>query len=100
MTKLEQHRQTWQGKSDEWLFERLANELTQKVEEIHKLLAENEQLRLSNVVRSLPNKEEILFEPISNALYATNRFTTDQCTDLTNGIIQYIDDYKIDVIKK
>ena len=50
MTKLEQHRQTWQGKSDEWLFERLANELTQKVEEIHKLLAENEQLRLSNVV--------------------------------------------------
>jgi hypothetical protein len=50
MTKLEQHRKTWQGKSDEWLFERLANELTQKVEEIHKLLAENEQLRLSNVV--------------------------------------------------
>ncbi len=28
MTKLEQHRKTWQGKSDEWLFERLANELT------------------------------------------------------------------------
>lgn len=49
MTKLEQHRQTWQGKSDEWLFERLANELTQKAEEIHKLLAENEQLRLYNV---------------------------------------------------
>ena len=49
MTKLEQHRNTWQGKSDEWLFERLANELTQKVEEIHKLLAENEQLRLYNV---------------------------------------------------
>jgi hypothetical protein len=49
MTKLEQHRKTWQGKSDEWLFERLANELTQKVEEIHKLLAENEQLRLYNV---------------------------------------------------
>ena len=51
MTKLEQHRQTWQGKSDEWLFERLALELTQKVEEIHKLLAENEQLRLGAVVR-------------------------------------------------
>ena len=51
MTKLEQHRKTWQGKSDEWLFERLANELTQKVEEIHRLLAENEQLlRSSNVV--------------------------------------------------
>ena len=49
MTKLEQSRKTWQGKSDEWLFERLALELTQKVEEIHKLLAENEQLRLYNV---------------------------------------------------
>ena len=48
MTKLEEHRKTWQGKSDEWLFERLANELKQKIEEIHKLLAENEQLRLSN----------------------------------------------------
>ena len=61
MTKLEQHRQTWQGKSDEWLFERLANELTQKVEEIHKLLAENEQLRLSNVVgrsKQLSDEEE------------------------------------------
>ena len=49
MTKLEQHRKTWQGKSDEWLFERLANELTQKVEEINKLLAENEKLRLADV---------------------------------------------------
>ncbi len=56
-----------------------------------------EQLRLHNVSKSLTSKEEILFEPISNALYATNRFTTDQCTDLANGIIQYIDDYKIDV---
>lgn len=56
MTKLEQHRKTWQGKSDEWLFERLANELTQKVEEIHKLIAENEQLRLYNV----SNRRELL----------------------------------------
>jgi len=44
--KIEQHRKAWQGKSDEWMYERLALELTQKVEEIHKLLAENEQLRL------------------------------------------------------
>ena len=65
MTKLEQHRQTWQGKSDEWLFERLANELTQKVEEIHKLLAENEQLRLSNVVgqiEQLKSEEQICYK--------------------------------------
>ena len=44
MTKLEQHRRTWPDKSDEWLFERLALELRQKVEEIHKLLEENESL--------------------------------------------------------
>lgn len=53
MTKLEQHRKIWQGKNDEWLFERLANELTQKVEEIHKLLAKNEQLRLHSVGNSV-----------------------------------------------
>ena len=53
MSKLEEHRKIWQGKSDEWLFERLANELTEKVEEIHKLLAENEQLRLYNVNQQL-----------------------------------------------
>lgn len=46
MSKIEQHRKTWQGKSDEWLYERLALELTQKVEAIHKLLAENKELRL------------------------------------------------------
>ncbi len=46
MSKLEQHRKTWQGKSDEWMYERLALELTQKVEAIHKLLAENKELRL------------------------------------------------------
>jgi hypothetical protein len=48
MTELEKHRKTWQGKTDEWLFNRLANELKDKVEEIHKLLAENEQLRISS----------------------------------------------------
>tara|TARA_R110002074_G_scaffold67007_1_gene157998 strand:- start:516 stop:716 length:201 start_codon:yes stop_codon:yes gene_type:complete len=53
MTELEKHRKTWQGKTDEWLFNRLANELKDKVEEIHKLLAENEQLRLE-----LNQKEE------------------------------------------
>lgn len=50
MTELEKHRKTWQGKSDEWLFERLALELKDKVETIHQLLAENEQLRIANVV--------------------------------------------------
>ena len=44
MTKLEQHRLTWKGKSDEWLFERLARELTDKVETIHNLNEQNKEL--------------------------------------------------------
>lgn len=52
MKAIERHRQTWQGKSDEWLFERLDNELKQKVEEIHRLLAENEALRQFDVMGS------------------------------------------------
>ena len=59
MSKLEEHRKIWQGKSDEWLFERLANELTQKVEEIHTLLAENEQLRLCSDMPRFPDNQEI-----------------------------------------
>ena len=49
MKAIERHRQSWQGKSDEWLFERLDNELKQKIEEIHRLLAENETLRQFDV---------------------------------------------------
>ena len=52
MKAIERHRQTWQGKSDEWLFERLDNELKQKIEEIHRLLAENEALRQFDVSSS------------------------------------------------
>jgi hypothetical protein len=44
MTAIEKHREAWPGKSDEWLFERLDRELKNKVEEIHRLLAENEEL--------------------------------------------------------
>lgn len=43
MKAIDRHRQTWQGKSDEWLFERIDNEL-KKVEEVHNLLLENLQL--------------------------------------------------------
>jgi hypothetical protein len=45
MTTLEKHRQNWQGKSDEWLFDRLDRELNQKVETIHGLLDENEVMQ-------------------------------------------------------
>lgn len=44
MTVLEKHRKTWKGKSDEWLFERLENELKMKIEAIQDLKKENEEL--------------------------------------------------------
>ena len=56
MTALEEHRKTWKGKTDEWLFERLNNELKQKVDEIHKLLDHQEQVKnvdVGSVVKSL-----------------------------------------------
>jgi hypothetical protein len=83
MTKLEQHRKTWQGKSDEWLFERLANELTQKVEEIHKLLAENEQLRLYIV----SNRRELLIA------YEKNHYTPVEWVLASEICIKEIDEY-------
>jgi hypothetical protein len=39
-------------------------------------------------------------EPITNALYATGRFTTEQCEQLMDGILQYIDDYGLILVKK
>lgn len=48
LTKLEQYKKVWKDKSDEWIIERLANELTQKVEEIHRLLAENKKIKEVN----------------------------------------------------
>ena len=37
---LQRQRECWPDKSDEWLFERLSNELKQKVDEIHRLIEE------------------------------------------------------------
>ncbi len=66
--KLEQARITWDGKSDEWLYERLANELSDKVEQIHLLLEEVNKVknltisdvisRLSDRVDEIANKTE------------------------------------------
>jgi hypothetical protein len=39
-------------------------------------------------------------EPITNALDATGRFSTEQCNQLSDGILQYIDDYGLILIKK
>ncbi|MDQ1859282.1 hypothetical protein [Chryseobacterium sp. WLY505] len=44
LSALQQHRNTWKGKSDEWLFERLNNELKMKIEAIQDLKRENEGL--------------------------------------------------------
>lgn len=48
--------------------------------------------RISSVVRCCPNTDDILKETVENALYSTGRYTTDQCTDLAEGIIIYIKD--------
>ena len=59
MMKLEQARNTWDGKSDEWLYERLANELSDKVEKIHLLLEEINKVKnltISDVISRLSDR--------------------------------------------
>lgn len=34
--------------------------------------------------------DEEIKEPIQDALYATGKFTTDECDELSNGILQYL----------
>lgn len=46
---------------------------------------------------SLPLECEIR-EPIEDALYATGKFTTTDCTDLAEGILQYLADAKMKVV--
>ena len=48
-TAIERNREIWQGKSDEWLFERLDNELKQKVEEINNLSNKIQAIRYINL---------------------------------------------------
>lgn len=49
------------------------------------------------VVRSLPSTEEIR-TPIQDALYATGKFTTDDCDLLSDGILQYLNDAGLKVV--
>jgi hypothetical protein len=73
---IERHRQTWQGKSDEWLFERLDNELKQKVEEIHRLLSENkaqtQQFNTGSVINWVAVSERLPEIPSENYLVVKN----------------------------
>jgi hypothetical protein len=49
---------------------------------------------LSNFMAEMePESKDELREPIENALYATGRFVPEVCSDLTDGILEYIDDY-------
>ena len=83
MTKLEQHREVWPNKSDEWLFERLANELKDKVETIHKLLTENEQLRTAAVSHRLCDGCNVEVSSLKKYSYISGRSKTRQRRELT-----------------
>jgi hypothetical protein len=48
---------------------------------------------------SLPSNEEIR-EPIQNALYATDILTTDQCTELADGILTYLNEVGYKVVRQ
>ncbi len=48
---------------------------------------------------SLPSDEEIR-EPIQNALYSTDRLTTDQCTELAYGILAYLNESDFKVVRQ
>ena len=83
MKAIERHRQSWQGKSDEWLFERLDNELKQKVEEIHRLLAENETLRQFDFIRRSEQLKAF-------ADYAQKRIWEDGDKDLSEFVDEFL----------
>ncbi|MBP8993931.1 MAG: hypothetical protein KBG30_08980 [Bacteroidales bacterium] len=56
-------------------------------------------LCISDVRLSLPSEEDIR-EPIQNALYATRHFLTDQCTELADGILDYLNDAGFKVVRQ
>lgn len=46
------------------------------------------------------SSEEEIREPIQNALYATGTFTTDQCSNITDGILLYLKEAGFKVVKQ
>ena len=61
---------------------------------------------LSELIRrfeAICSKEDVtnedLREPIENALYATNRFNTGDCTELAKGILEYIKDAGFKIVR-
>lgn len=71
MSKLENARKIWVGKSDEWLYERLANELTAKVQEIHRLLKEIDEVKSLTISDVIEHGEQLVCD----------------CQDYENGLV-------------
>jgi len=44
---------------------------------------------INRLYGNVDSTEEKIIEPIQNALYATDRLTTDQCTELADGDVIY-----------
>ena len=77
---------------------RSENKAIKKENEFYKELL-TKQLILPVVSISLPSDEEIR-EPIQNALYSTDRLTTDQCTELADGILTYLNEAGYKVVRQ
>lgn len=95
MNKLEEARKLWPGKSDEWLYERLANELTSKVEEIHRLVNRPEKkymiVRTLSVVAEFKDEDAPLLE---NCFQMVEKdFTTPEAAHETKESYRYPQHY-------
>jgi len=43
--------------------------------------------------------DETAREPIQEALFSTGKFTTEQCDNLADGILLFLKDYKLKIVK-
>ena len=84
MSKLEQARKTWVGKSDEWLYERLANELSDKVQEIHRLLKELDEVKNLTISDIIKQSEQLVCEHPDEAIIRDK--PTDYCLACNRNI--------------
>ena len=84
MSKLEQARKTWVGKSDEWLYERLANELSDKVQEIHRLIKELDEVKNLTISDVIEQSEQLVCEHPDEAIIRDK--PTDYCLACNRNI--------------
>ena len=86
MSKLEQARKTWVGKSDEWLYERLANELSDKVQEIHRLLKELDEVKNLTIPAVVGRSEQLK----AFADYVQGRMWEGEDKDLSEFVEEFL----------